>query len=216
MQPDRWTVVITGGAAIPAAAVGTMRTLGTSAVIAADGGLDHAVAAGVEPTHLVGDLDSLSAAGRMWAYAHGLAIDEHPADKDRTDTELALEVAAAIGTGGLLLVGGIGERIDHLLGILLALGGTAAAHFDAVRAVIGTTEFAVVHEGRRAVLDLASGTTFSVLALHGACGHVEVHGAKWSLDGPLSPTEARGISNIAEGPVTVVSRSGIVTVAVPS
>ena len=92
MQPDRWTVVITGGAAIPAAAVGTMRTLGTSAVIAADGGLDHAVAAGVEPTHLVGDLDSLSAAGRMWAYAHGLAIDEHPADKDRTDTELALKL----------------------------------------------------------------------------------------------------------------------------
>ena len=82
--------------------------------------------------------------------------------------------------------------------------------------MIGTTEFAVVHEGRRAVLDLASGTTFSVLALHGACGHVEVHGAKWSLDGPLSPTDARGISNIAEGPVTVVSRSGIVTVAVPS
>ncbi|MFM2181962.1 MAG: putative thiamine pyrophosphokinae [Actinomycetota bacterium] len=216
MQPDRWTVVITGGGAIPSAAVGAVRTLGASAVVAADSGLDHAVAAGIEPTHLVGDLDSLSASGRMWAYAHGLAIDEHPADKDCTDTELALEVAAAIGTGGLLVVGGIGERIDHLLGILLALGGTAAAHFDAVRAVIGSTEFAVIHEGRRAVLDLAAGTTFSVLALHGACGHVELRGAKWSLDGPLSPTEARGVSNIAEGAVTVASHSGIVTVAVPS
>jgi thiamine pyrophosphokinase len=216
MQLDRWTVVITGGGAIPPAAAGAVRALGTPVVVAADSGLDHAVAAGIEPTHLVGDLDSLSAAGRMWAYAHGLAIDEHPSDKDCTDTELALAAAAALGTGGLLVVGGTGERLDHLLGILLALGGAAASRFDAVRAVIGGTEFAVVHEGKQTVLDLAAGTTFSVLALHGACDHIEVRGAKWPLDGPLSSTEARGVSNVAEGAVTVAARSGIVTVAVPS
>lgn len=218
MQLDRWVVVITGGGEISPAAASAVVSLRPPVVIAADSGLDHAVAAGIEPTHLVGDLDSLSAAGRMWAYAHGLAIDEHPSDKDATDTELALAMAAESadpGTG-LLVVGGAGERLDHLLGILLALGGTAAARFDAVRAVIGSTEFTVVHEGHRAVIDMAAGTTFSVLALHGGCGHAEVRGAKWPLDGPLSPTEARGISNVAEGAVTVHAQSGIATVAVPA
>ena len=218
MQLDRWVVVITGGGEISPAAASAVVSLRPPVVIAADSGLDHAVAAGIEPTHLIGDLDSLSAAGRMWAYAHGLAIDEHPSDKDATDTELALAMAAESadpGTG-LLVVGGAGERLDHLLGILLALGGTAAARFDAVRAVIGSTEFTVVHEGHRAVIDMAAGTTFSVLALHGGCGHAEVRGAKWPLDGPLSPTEARGISNVAEGTVTVHAQSGIATVAVPA
>lgn len=218
MQLDRWVVVITGGGEISPAAASAVVSLRPPVVIAADSGLDHAVAAGIEPTHLIGDLDSLSAAGRMWAYAHGLAIDEHPSDKDATDTELALAMAAESadpGTG-LLVVGGAGERLDHLLGILLALGGTAAARFDAVRAVIGSTEFTVVHEGHQAVIDMAAGTTFSVLALHGGCGHAEVRGAKWPLDGPLSPTEARGISNVAEGAVTVHAQSGIATVAVPA
>ena len=64
---------------------------------------------------LVGDLDSISASGRMWAYAHELLIDEHPEAKDETDTELALAAAAAMADAQhLLLLGGIDlEGVDR-------------------------------------------------------------------------------------------------------
>ena len=43
-------------------------------VLAADGGLDHALAAGLEPTGLIGDLDSITEAGLAWA-ARNATID---------------------------------------------------------------------------------------------------------------------------------------------
>ncbi len=42
---------------------------------------------------LVGDLDSVSAAGAAAAEAPGTAIERHPPDKDATDTELAIDAA---------------------------------------------------------------------------------------------------------------------------
>ena len=81
-------VVVIGGGPLSPRAVTDV--LPDATIIAADSGLDHAVAAGLRPTILIGDLDSISAHGKMWAYAHELEIDQHPLDKGATDTELAL------------------------------------------------------------------------------------------------------------------------------
>lgn len=212
----RWTVVVVGGGELSPRAAAAATAVGHGVVVAADSGLDHAIAVGLEPTRLVGDLDSISAAGRMWAYAHGLEIDEHPTAKDLTDTELALTAAASAPADGLLVVGGVGDRLDHLLGVLLALGGRAAATFADVRAIIGDNEFVVVHAHHRHELQLEAGRTFSVLALHGPCRGVHVHGARWQLDGAdLAATEALGLSNVADGTVAVSLEQGILTVVIP-
>lgn len=212
----RWTVVVVGGGPLSDRAAAAATAVGHGSVIAADSGLDHAIAVGLTPTNLVGDLDSISAAGRMWAYAHGLEIDEHPTAKDLTDTELALAAAAAAPADGLLVVGGVGDRLDHLLGVLLALGGAAAATFSDVRAIIGDNEFVVVHAHHRHELRLEAGRTFSVLALHGPCRGVQLHGARWNLDGAdLTATEARGLSNIADGTIAVSLEHGTLTVVIP-
>ena len=58
-------VVVIGGGALSTRAIDAIRP--DAVVIAADSGLDHAVAAGLRPAVLVGDLDSISASGRMWA-----------------------------------------------------------------------------------------------------------------------------------------------------
>jgi thiamine pyrophosphokinase len=208
-------IVVIGGGTLAAEAVATAPPGAT--VIAADSGLDHAIAARLRPDALVGDLDSISASGRMWAYAHELIIDVQPTDKDVTDTELALAAAAAVpGATHLLLLGGAGDRLDHVLGTLLALGHPALAVFETVRAWIGTTEFAVVHGGRRVELDVEPGRTFSVLALHGPAAGVTVKGARWELtDAELNAAEARGVSNEAEEQPVVKCTSGVVTVVVP-
>jgi thiamine pyrophosphokinase len=169
---------------------------------------------------LVGDLDSISAAGQMWAYANGVEIERFPAEKDATDTELALAAAAELaGDGDVLLLGGVDgddDRLDHLLGTLLAMGHSSMAQLQGLRAVLGTTECVVVHGGHTAHLTLEAGHTFSLLALHGPAEGVTVTGAKWSLiDATLSGTEARGVSNVAVDDVSVTCTSGVVTAVMP-
>ncbi len=95
-------------------------------MIAADGGLDHARAAGLDPDVLVGDLDSISALGLAWASEHAEVV-RHPVDKAATDTELAIAHAATFAPGRLLLVAGQGDRLDHAVAALGALGAPALA-----------------------------------------------------------------------------------------
>lgn len=212
-------VVVIGGGALTPRALDAVRN--DAVIIAADSGLDHAVEAGLRPAVLVGDLDSISASGRMWAYAREVEIHEHPADKDATDTEIAIARALELpGIRQLLLIGGIDEdgerRLDHQLATILALGHSSLAGLGSVRAVLGDTELVVLHPGRRIVLDVESGQTFSLLALHGPCTGVNVSGARWPLvDASLLGTEARGVSNEATEHTEVHVATGVLTVVVP-
>jgi len=184
-------------------------------VIAADSGIDHALAAGLEPHLLVGDLDSVSAEGLDWARENSVPIQTHPADKDRTDTELALVAAAVMRPERLTVVSGTGDRLDHLLGILLALGSETLDGIE-VDAVIGTTLAVIVRPGRAVAIPVAAGATFSVLALHGPATGVTLTGAHWPLThADLSPTVALGLSNIAEESPMLTVTSGLVTALVP-
>lgn len=189
-------------------------------VITADSGLDVALAAGFSPTHLVGDLDSISADGRAWAEAHGVVVETHPADKDATDTELALAAAVRLGAQHLHVYGNTGvTRLDHLLGTLGAFGAPTLHELASITAHLDDTTVHVLHPGHAVELPLATGDVFSLLALHGRCDGVDVTGARW----PLHRTTFRagttlGISNEAldaSVPVRVSVAGGVLTVVVP-
>jgi thiamine pyrophosphokinase len=207
-------VVVIGGGPLSPRAVTDV--LPDAVIIAADSGLDHAVAAGLRPTILIGDLDSISAHGKMWAYAHELEIDQHPVDKAATDTELALTRAVATEADNLLVFGASGDRFDHALGTLAALGNPALARFETIRLALDDNTMHVIHPGRSVTVDLPRDSSFSLLALHGACGGVEVSGARWPLiDATLEPWSTRGISNETTDLLHVAVTTGILTLVVP-
>lgn len=207
-------VVITGAAPIDRRAVAAIPR--DAVIVAADGGLDHARAAGIEPTVLVGDLDSISALGLAWASEHTEVV-RHPIDKSATDTELAIAHAATYRPDRILLVAGQGDRLDHAVAALGALGTPAVAGVGSLEAWWGNDQLHVVHGPGSTALDLPVGTIFSVIAMHGPCAGVTVAGAKWPLDDDaLEPLVGRGVSNqVVDPPVTVSVTSGIVTVVVP-
>ena len=62
-------------------------------IIAADGGSRHALAAGVTPHVVIGDLDSLAEADRAQLDRTGVPLIVFPTHKDYTDLELALRYA---------------------------------------------------------------------------------------------------------------------------
>ena len=207
-------VVITGAAPLDRRAVAAIPRDAT--IIAADGGLDHASAAGLDPSILVGDLDSISAIGLAWASEHTEVV-RHPIDKGATDTELAVAHAAAMAPQRILLVAGQGDRLDHAVAALGALGAPELAACGSLEAWWGSDQLHVVHGPGTVELDLPAGTVFSVLAMHGPCAGVTVTGARWPLDGErIPPLVGLGVSNqVAEPPAVVGVDEGIVTVVVP-
>jgi thiamine pyrophosphokinase len=207
-------VVITGAGAIAPAAVD--RIPGGAVVIAADGALDHALAAGVSPAGLVGDLDSISAEGLAWARQHA-TVQRHDPDKERTDTELALAMAADLHPARLVLLGA-GERLDHMLAAIGALGHPRLTSIPTIDAWWGEQQVRVVHGPGQAVLELAPGTTLSLLALHGPCAGVTIDGVRWPLDrAELAPLVGLGVSNVATDPrVAVRVSSGVLTIVIPT
>src|SRR4051812_41978353 len=171
-------VVITGAAAIAPGAA--QRIPDGALVIAADGALDHALAAGLAPGALVGDMDSISAAGLAWATEHA-TIERHDPDKDHTDTELALLMAAERKPARLVLVGA-GDRIDHMLAAIGALGHPHLTSIPVIDAWWGDQWIRVLHGPGSTVLELAQGATLSLVALHGPCSGVTITGVRWPLD----------------------------------
>ncbi|HEY4332512.1 MAG TPA: thiamine diphosphokinase, partial [Ilumatobacteraceae bacterium] len=146
-----------------------------------------------------------------------MRIVEHPTDKDSTDTELALAFAVGEGATDLILVSGGGDRLDHSIGALTALGAGSLAGLTSVSSFWGDALVRVLHPPRSAAIVMSTGVTFSLLSLHGPCRGVSVSGARWPLDdADLAPGSGLGLSNVAiDTTVRVSVVTGVLTVIVP-
>ena len=90
-------------------------------VIGVDGGGTVCLEAGVVPTMLVGDFDSIETESLDEAAARGVPLRSYPPDKDRTDLVLAIGEARALGVTEITVTAATSARLDHTLGALAAL-----------------------------------------------------------------------------------------------
>ncbi len=84
-------------------------------VICADGGAGHIRRTGILPDVIVGDLDSIAPADQAFFTKNKVRFVRYPADKDATDTELAMSLAVEQGAEDITLIGGSGTRLDHTM-----------------------------------------------------------------------------------------------------
>ena len=181
-------------------------------VVAADAGLDHALAAGLTTAVAVGDMDSVSPEALATAEQSGTRIERHPPDKDQTDLELALELAARLADR-IIVIGAGGGRLDHLIGNLAVLASPQWSGVN-IEAWLGNALAVVVHSHR--VLDVEPGATVSLFAVGGPA-RATTTGLAWPLtDELLEPLTSRGVSNQATNPSPEVSVSeGVVLAVIP-
>ena len=189
--------IYTGGT-INAASI-TDRPQEGDLVIAADSGWNNAKALGVSSDLLLGDFDSLGKQN----LPDGPEIYQVPAEKDLTDTQLAVEMALSRGATELVIVGGLSGRLDHTLSNLAIL-----EHLN------GQKIPAVMTDGQnRARFIRNSGTliprgTFRYLSLIAAdecVKGVSVKGCKYPLENAkLKKTHQYAVSNEIEGNCALV------------
>ena len=182
--------MIVGGASI-----GDYRTVGAMLrqddyVIYCDCGLRHMDGLGAEPDLIVGDFDSYSNPEM------GTETIVLPCEKDDTDTVFAVKEAIKRGFEDFLLVGVVGERLDHTLGnvsILLMLDstgkkGTIIDDYSEIEIVSDRCE-------KPCIID-DSYVYFSLINISGTARGVTIRGAKYPLENAEITCEYQyGVSN---------------------
>jgi thiamine pyrophosphokinase len=183
-------------------------------VIAADTGLHHAAALGLEVDLIVGDLDSVDPGALAAARARGIPVESHPRDKDATDFELALVAARARGARHVTVVGGTDGRFDHALANVHILASPEHADLE-IRAHLGSATITVVRT--HAEITAVPGEVVSLLPVGGPALGVTTTGLRWALtDATLLPGSGRTVSNECTGPLASVRvTEGTVVVVQP-
>lgn len=101
------------------------------AVIAADSGAYFLKRHGVVPAILVGDFDSCDETLVHYFRDRGTRIIPLERDKDKTDTEVALDIALKEGFTEAIVLGAVGgPRLDHELGNIFLLESYARRGLD--------------------------------------------------------------------------------------
>lgn len=171
-------------------------------VICADGGARHALALGLAPEVVIGDLDSLDSDLRSRLGRKGCQFLVHPARKDETDLELALRYAIYRRVDEILILGALDGRIDQTLANVLLLALPELEGIK-VRIVAGDQEMFLIRD--QASIEGQVGDTISLLPIVGHVTGVTTEGLEYPLQrGTLKFGSTLGVSNVLTAPVARV------------
>ena len=181
-------------------------------ILCADGGASHALALGLTPDLVIGDMDSLDADTLAALHAAGSEIRVYPQDKNDTDLELALLAARALQPDAVILLGALGGRLDQMLGNVLLLTRPEFATLN-ITLMAGAEQAWVVRD--EIIIHGQPGDTLSALALTPEVTGLTYHfGLRWPLQrATLRLGDSRGISNeLVASKARITLESGLLLV----
>ena len=168
-------------------------------LVCADGGCHIALQMGLRPAIAIGDFDSLSDIDLQQLHALQVDIRRHPAHKDETDLELALQVAAALQPSDIVVLGALGGRLDHEMANLMLLAMPELHGQSTIIAGEGLEIHAIDARQQPATLHLLgrTGETVSLIPFGGDAHGIVTHGLHYPLrNETLRIGPARGVSNV--------------------
>ena len=194
-------------------------------VVAADGGARHAARLGLDIDRWVGDGDSIDPEQLDALRASGVPIDLVAADKDASDTELAIGAAVAAGADEVIVLGAFGgPRLDHAIANLTLLAHPALGPRPAIL-LDGSARVRLVRapgpDGGPVVTRLPGrvGDLVSLIPFGGDADQIRTDGLHYPLrDEILVLGSARGLSNIrrASDASFVLGRGAILVIETPA
>jgi len=170
----------------------------TDLVVCADGGASNALALGLAPDVVIGDLDSLDESVRARLEKSHCQFIAHPARKNETDLELAVKYVMEQGAQKVLILGALGYRLDHALANVLLLN-LPELRFVHAKILSGRQEVFLIKD--EALIEGQVGDTLSLLPLTEEVTGIYTQGLEYPLEnGTLYLGPARGVSNVLTTP----------------
>ena len=156
-------------------------------VIAADGGLTHTRALGVQPDVILGDFDSLGYVPE--------GAEVFPVEKDDTDAMLAIRMGLQKGCDRFVLYGSLdGERVDHTVANFQAL--QFLADRGARGYLVGLKQVATVIKNDAVTFPATQEGILSVFCMGANAEGVTLRGLKYNLENAtLQAGFPLGVSN---------------------
>lgn len=173
-------------------------------IIAADNGARYCLDHGILPDVVIGDMDSLSKHMLQELEVAETVIIKHPANKDETDLELALDYALEHNASHITLLGGLGGRWDMSLSNIFLL--SHQKYRQVAISIIGHDNVMhIINPSNPAKLVGRAGDTVSLLPLTPIAEGVSTGNLRFALQNEsLYAASSRGVSNsllAAEGEV---------------
>lgn len=171
-------------------------------VIAADAGYLTAKKMGITPDILLGDFDTLGEEN----IPDGVECLRVPAEKNDTDTQLAVKVAIERGAKEIAIVGGLGGRIDHTLSTLAILEDLWERKENRISAILTDGKNRVRFIRNSGIILLRSQYRyFSLIAADEKIKGIILDGCKYPLkNGQLSRRDQWAVSNEITGNCALV------------
>lgn len=166
-------------------------------VIAADSGFDTALLCECVPNVVIGDMDSISSEEMLYNFPN-ILIERYPVEKDKTDTEMALEYAYKMKADYITLFGGDGGRLDHSLAIIKLF---ATEYFPNAWLCKMQKVICLENKGNNAYTDflltdfLKDSTISFYYVPETGEPHIESDGLFWSINNLLWKEGAMSLSN---------------------
>ena len=161
-------------------------------IICIDGGYDIALKYNITPNLLMGDFDSIYA-----PLPKGIPTEHFPPEKDYTDLELALKKAENLQAENVIIVGGIGGRLDHTFANIQLLS-SYSNKFKSLKMLDGKNKCFVLDstQAQRIIIPAENDSYISVFSLSEKCTGITFEGVKYSLeDAVLTREVPLGVSN---------------------
>ena len=199
------TVIVSGGMLEEDFVLPILKSEETEFVIGVDKGLEFLYKHEIKPDYIVGDFDSVSR--ELVDYYReelNVPIREFNPVKDASDTEIALRLCLGLNRKSILILGGTGNRIDHLWTNVQCLQIALQAGADA-RIVDSHNQIRLLDSDITLKKSEAFGPYFSLFPLEMPVDELSIRGAKYPLQNHfLKPSDSLCVSNeFAEDEVTI-------------
>ena len=150
-------------------------------IFGVDGGTEYLYKLLLQPTQIIGDFDSIDENTKKRAIRDGADINSFDPDKDKTDLEIALDVASKNKGKDITIIGGEGNDIDHLFGNLLTISS-----FHSTEEIMWVTKLETIIFSTKQFFKIKKNSTFSILPLS-RIENLSIKGAKWDIDNENIP-----------------------------
>ena len=145
-------------------------------IIAVDSGIDHLFELSLNPSTLIGDLDSISKSSLDKVKEKGIKIVSFNTKKDQTDFELAIDYLQEPEKSQIFIIGGESGEIDHLISIFLLI--PSKSFYEKITWLYGDKKI-IFRE--KLNLNIKKSTKFSLIPLSDL-SNLSIDGAEWNLE----------------------------------